>query len=133
MGLTRRRSGPNGAGPSRQHLDNIDGQCPLMALPSDTARAGPKVRASYQRVLEALIDVFEINVATSDDTGADTGSQISSRQRGLAIAATCVGAMVLARTIEDADLADEICDAARTFAAVEFGAAGSTGHPATPA
>ena len=26
----------------RQHLDNVDGQCALKALPSDAARAGPK-------------------------------------------------------------------------------------------
>lgn len=82
-----------------------------------------KVRAAYQRVFEALIDVFEINAATDDDTVAEAGNQISSRERGLAIAATCVGAMVLARTIEDSDLTDEICDAVRAFAAVEFGRA----------
>lgn len=93
---------------SRQHLDNMDRQCPLMALPSDVARAGPEVRDAYQRVLEALVSVFEINVGK--------GIGLSPRQHGLAVAATCVGAMVLARTIEDSEFADDICNAARAFA-----------------
>ena len=94
---------------SRDHLENINGHCPLMALPSDAARAGPAVRAAYQRSLEALAAAFENNLAPHKD--------VSARQQGLAIAATCVGAMVLARTIDDPDLADEICESARTLAA----------------
>jgi glutamine amidotransferase PdxT len=46
---------------------------------------------------------------------------MTARQQGLAIAATCVGAMVLARTVDDAELADEICEAARAFAAEAIG------------
>ena len=98
---------------SRQHLDNLAGQCPLMAVPSDVARAGPAVRAAYQRVLEALASVFESNI------GAGIG--LPPRQHGLAVAATCVGAMVLARTIDDSEFADDICDAARAFADCALG------------
>jgi len=93
---------------SRQHLDNVDGHCPLMALPSDVSRAGPAVRAAYKEVLEALSGMFEACLGEGKDATA--------RQRGLAIAATCVGAMVLARTIDDEALADEVCEAARAFA-----------------
>ena len=57
---------------SREHLDNVDGQCPLMALPSDASRAGPTVRAAYQRVLEALVEVFETNVGIDSKTGASS-------------------------------------------------------------
>jgi hypothetical protein len=39
-----------------------------------------------------------------------------ARQAALAIAALCVGGMVLARTIEDADLAAEVREAARALA-----------------
>jgi AcrR family transcriptional regulator len=98
---------------SRQHLENLDGQCPLVALPSDAARAGPAVRAAYQGVFEVLVGMFEANL--QPDNGA------SARQQGLAIAATCVGAMVLARTVDDAELADEICEAARAFASDAIG------------
>ena len=93
---------------SRQHLEDLDTHCPLIALPSDVARAGPTVRAAYQQVLEAMAAMFE---ASLEPKGG-----VSTRQQGLALAATCVGAMVLARTIDDADFAEEICDAARDFA-----------------
>ena len=93
---------------SRQHRDDLDDQCPLMALPSDVAHAGPAARAAYQQVLESMIDFFESNLEPSDD--------LSARQRSMALAATCVGAMVLARTIEDDSMADDICKAAVAFA-----------------
>ncbi len=92
---------------SRRHLEDIDGQCPLIALPSDVARAGPTVRAAYRRLLESMAAVFEAS--------AHQRNGVDARQQGLAIASTCVGAMVLARTIEDKALAHEICEAAREF------------------
>lgn len=93
---------------SRQHLEDLDGQCPLVALSSDVARAGPLVRAAHKKVLEALVEVFESNLAPQKNR--------TTRQRSLAAASTCVGAMVLARSVEDRNLADEICEAARRFA-----------------
>ena len=90
---------------SRQHLDNVDGHCPLMGLPSDAARGGSEVKAAYGRVLEAMVAAFEASIRAREGE--------SARQKALAITASCVGAMVLARTIEDDGLADEICQAAR--------------------
>jgi TetR/AcrR family transcriptional regulator, transcriptional repressor for nem operon len=54
-----------------------------------------------------LIDVFELGLGRQ---GA------AARQRALAIAALCVGGMVLARTIEDRALADELREASRSIA-----------------
>ena len=93
---------------SRHHLNDVDDHCPLMALPSDVARAGPAARGAYQRVLEVMVNMFEGNL--EEDQG------LSARRQGLALAATCVGALVLARTIDNDVLADELCDAAREFA-----------------
>lgn len=92
---------------SREHLNDVDEHCPLIALSSDVSRSGSNARAAYQQVFEALTAVFEHNL--------DCGPGQSSRQQGLAMAATCVGAMVVARTVEDSDLADELCEAARRF------------------
>ncbi len=92
---------------SRGHLDDLDGHCPLIALSSDVSRSGSNARAAYQQVFEGLVKVFEHNHVP------DSGQ--SSRQQALALAATCVGAMVVSRTIEDLPLADEICDAVRRF------------------
>ena len=93
---------------SRQHLNDLEGHCPLIALPADVTRAGSTVRAAYQDVLTALVQMFEGCLETNDI--------MSARERALAVAATSVGAMVLARTIDDAVLADEICDATRKLA-----------------
>ena len=93
---------------SRQHLDDVKGHCPLIALPADVARSDETVRAAYQNVLEALVYMFEGCL--------EADNAMSARERALAIAATSVGAMVLARTIDDAALADEICAATRKLA-----------------
>ena len=93
---------------SRRHLKKIENQCPLIALSSDVARSGPGVRKGYEAILRNLVGMFE--EAAPDD------ATLTARERSLATAAICVGAMVLARTVEDTDLAGEICDASRKLA-----------------
>jgi AcrR family transcriptional regulator len=92
---------------SRQHLEDLDRHCPMIALPSDVARAGPAVRRTYEMLLSGMVGVLERGV---DPTDGD------ARQAALAIAALCVGGMVLARTIEDGALVAEIREAARSLA-----------------
>jgi TetR/AcrR family transcriptional repressor of nem operon len=98
---------------SSTHLEDIDGHCPLMALPTDISHAGDEARAAYRAVLEAMVDYFEANLEPRDG--------LSSRQRALALSATCVGAMVLARTVDDRDLARDICSAGAEFACAAVG------------
>lgn len=93
---------------SRRHLKTVENQCPLIALSSDVARSGSTVREAYQNILTNLIGMFQD--AAMDDR------QLTARERSLATAAICVGAMVLARTVEDEALAGEICDASRKLA-----------------
>lgn len=93
---------------SHQHLEKIEDQCPLIALSSDVARAGSPVRNAYEGILRNLVGMFQ-DAAPEEDS-------LTARERGLATAALCVGSMVLARTIEDRSLAEEICDAARKLA-----------------
>jgi AcrR family transcriptional regulator len=92
---------------SRQHLEDIDRHCPMIALPSDVARAGPAVRRTYEVLLGGMLGVFERGVDPADG---------DARQAALAIAALCVGGMVLARTVEASALATEIRKAARSLA-----------------
>lgn len=92
---------------SPEHLGDLDGQCPMIALPSDVARATPEVRAAYQTLLRAMAWLFEHNLP--DDTD-------DRRQISLALSSLCIGGMVLSRTINDQPLADEIRQAARDFA-----------------
>ena len=88
---------------STEHLGDLDGQCPMIALPSDVARAGPDVQASYQKLLEAMISLFESDVRDRDG---------ASREKALTMAALCVGGMVLARTLPASSLAGEVRAAA---------------------
>lgn len=88
---------------SSEHLGDIEGQCPLIALPSDVGRSGQGVRAAYGDLLLAMIGLYEraLPDATSE-----------RRPRAMALAALSVGGMVLARTIPDEDLAGSVRDAA---------------------
>jgi AcrR family transcriptional regulator len=92
---------------SSEHLGDVDGQCPMIALPSDVARATPKVRAAYQTLLGAMSWLFERNLPKSAR---------EKRQIALALSALCVGGMVLSRTIDEPALADDVRKAARKFA-----------------
>jgi len=94
---------------SREHLDDIDGHCPMIALPSDVARAGTGVKRAYHGLLERMACLL------AQGAGASTDAE-GARQRGLALAALCVGGMVLARTIEDDAFREEIRAAARATA-----------------
>ena len=80
---------------------------PMIALPSDVARAKPEVQSSYQELLEGMVSLFEKRLEKQDS---------DARQKALALAALCVGRMVLARTLPSSDLAKEVQTAARVAA-----------------
>ena len=91
---------------SRGHLENVDFHCPMIALPSDIARAGPMVKEAYARSLEVMIDRFQ----------AGLGDTPEARRVAIGITAVCVVGMVLARTLDCEGLATEVCEAARDLA-----------------
>lgn len=93
---------------SDAHLDDIKGHCPMIALPSDAARAGPRVKEAYCNLLERMVGILEQGIVAPDG--------IDRRQRGVAVAALCVGAMVLSRTVDDDAFREEIRAAARVVA-----------------
>jgi AcrR family transcriptional regulator len=88
---------------SLEHFEDIDGTCPLIAFPTDFLRKEPRVRQAFETVLRVMIDVFEQALQRNGR---------AARNRAHAIAALCVGGMVLARSIEDRELADELREAA---------------------
>ncbi|WP_233842001.1 TetR/AcrR family transcriptional regulator [Dyella sp. 2HG41-7] len=90
---------------SRTHLDDVAGQCPMIALPSDVSRASKRVKDAYCELLEHMVAMFSDSVSTPD-----------KRERGLALAALCVGGMVLARSFDDDRLRNEVREAARRTA-----------------
>jgi TetR/AcrR family transcriptional repressor of nem operon len=90
-------------------LANVDQQCPLIALPSDVARAGLEPRAAYTSVVEHMAEVFRAAFAP-DDAEAD--------RKALLMVSLCVGGMVIARTTDDPQLRKTLRSAARKEALV---------------
>jgi TetR/AcrR family transcriptional repressor of nem operon len=97
---------------SDEHLHGRDGSCPMVGLPSDSARAGQAVKAAYRGVLEMMAGAFEASLPSGDPL---------ARQRALALVALCVGGMVLSRAIDDAKLGADIRNAARSYALAASG------------
>jgi AcrR family transcriptional regulator len=84
---------------SPEHLNDLDGQCPMIALPSDIARGGADAQKSLQVLLEAMVSLFQANMS---------GEKDEAKQWAQAISAPCVGGMVLSRALPDSDLARQI-------------------------
>jgi AcrR family transcriptional regulator len=92
---------------SLEHYEDIDGSCPLVAFPSEFLRREPRVQQAFETVIRVMINVFEQALHCNGP---------AARNRAQAIAALCVGGMVLARSIEDRVLADELREAAMAVA-----------------
>ena len=92
---------------SKEHLGDLDGQCPMIALPSDVARSSPEVQTAYQQLLVAMVGLFENSLP---------GPRPSAHKRALVLAALSVGGMVLARTLPNSKLAESIRSAAYSLA-----------------
>jgi AcrR family transcriptional regulator len=87
---------------SREHLEDREGSCPVVALPSDVARGGKAVKVAFRQVLDKMVEVFAASLA-----------EPQARPRAIALVAMCVGAMVVARAVDDPKLGDCFRDAAR--------------------
>jgi TetR/AcrR family transcriptional repressor of nem operon len=87
---------------SRQHFEDVENSCPMVALPSDVARSGKNVKQAYETVFKAMVSILERSVAEKAQP---------RRTKARAIAALCVGGMVAARSLADRTLADELREA----------------------
>jgi TetR/AcrR family transcriptional repressor of nem operon len=92
---------------SRQHFEDVENSCPMVALPSDVARSGKGARSAFETVFKAMVDIRECGSA---------GAAQSRRAAAQAVAALCIGGMVVARAIADRALADELRDACMAVA-----------------
>jgi TetR/AcrR family transcriptional repressor of nem operon len=102
---------------SRDHLNDRDGSCPLIGLPSDVARSSKTVKAAYRGVAESMIQVFEANL-----------NGPKAHERALVVIALCVGGMVLARAMDDQALANDLRDAAHKHVLMTAGWGEVRGH-----
>jgi TetR/AcrR family transcriptional regulator, transcriptional repressor for nem operon len=96
---------------SRQHFEDVENSCPMVALPTDVSRSGISAKRAFETVFKAMVSVLERSLIKK------------ARQRrttAQAIAALSIGGMVVARTMVDRSLADEL-RAACTSVALELG------------
>ncbi len=89
---------------SKAHFENVDLGCPLAALGSETSRQAPDVRRVATRHIKEMIDLV---ARQSPDWG-----QPSAHERALATLSTMVGALLLARAVDDPRLSDDLREAA---------------------
>ena len=89
---------------SRQHFEDVENSCPMIALPSDVARSDAKVKTAFETVFKAMVTLLGREVKDGSENTA------------LAIAALCIGGMVVARSMNDRDLSDGLREAAAKVA-----------------
>ena len=87
---------------SRQHFEDVENSCPMTALPTDVARSSASTKRAFETVFKAMVSVLERSTA---------GNNGPRREQAQAIAALCVGGMVVARAMADRRYADELRDA----------------------
>jgi TetR/AcrR family transcriptional repressor of nem operon len=96
---------------SRQHFEDVENSCPMVALPTDVARSGASAKRAFATVFKAMVSVLERSLI-------QTGRR--RRNTAQAIAALSIGGMIVARTMADRALADEL-RAACTAVALNLG------------
>src|SRR6266849_3016424 len=84
---------------SRQHFEDVENSCPMVALPTDVARSGVSAKRAFETVFKAMVSVLERSLIENSQ-GRRTTAQ--------GIAALSIGGMVVARTMVDRALADEL-------------------------
>jgi len=89
---------------SKEHLDNPEVGCPLAALGSETPRQTADVRRVNTRHIKAMVDLASRQYP-------DWG-QPAAHKRALVTVATMVGALLLARAVDDPALSDSLRAAA---------------------
>jgi TetR/AcrR family transcriptional regulator, transcriptional repressor for nem operon len=89
---------------SKEHVESVETGCAVAALGSEMPRQGPKVRRAATRRIKEMIDLV---ARQSPDWG-----QPGAHERALVTVATAVGALVLARAVDDPKLSDALREAA---------------------
>lgn len=88
---------------SMDHRDEKMDGCPVAALGSDAARQSADVKASFETGIRAYLEKLGHMIDGAD--GNETNG------KAMAILSTMVGALILSRVVNDADLAQAFLDA----------------------
>jgi TetR/AcrR family transcriptional regulator, transcriptional repressor for nem operon len=89
---------------SKEHVETVETGCATAALGSEMPRQAPEVRRAATRRIKEMIDLVSRQLPDWGKPGA--------HEHALATVATMVGALVLARAVDDPRLSDALRDAA---------------------
>ena len=89
---------------STEHRDHESGGCPMAALSAYVAHAGEEVRSVYTDVVRDLAEALGTRMPDGHPEPDNAA---------MATIAQCVGAMLIARAVNDDSLADRMFDASR--------------------
>ena len=92
---------------SEQHFEDVENSCPMTALPTDVSRSGRGPKSAFETIFQAMVRVLE---CSSPQNGR------LRRKTAQAIAALCVGGMVVARAMAHRAVADELREACMAVA-----------------
>jgi AcrR family transcriptional regulator len=92
---------------SRQHFEDVENSCPMVALPTDVARSGLGARSAFETVFRSMVSVLERSVRLNG---------VDRRTTAQATAAMCIGGMVVARAVVDRKVADDLREACMAMA-----------------
>ena len=88
---------------SKAHVQAIETGCPVSALGSEMPRQSPEVRRAATLRIKEMIDLVARQLP-------DWG-QPAAHERALAMVASMVGTLILARAVDDSALSDSLCAA----------------------
>jgi TetR/AcrR family transcriptional repressor of nem operon len=83
---------------SREHFEDVENSCPMVALPTDVSRSSEWARHAFEVVFQAMVGVLERSITFSE----------RRRDRAEAIAALSIGGMIIARTLADPRHSDKL-------------------------
>jgi TetR/AcrR family transcriptional regulator, transcriptional repressor for nem operon len=92
---------------SAYHRDNVASGCPIAALGAETARQTPEARAAMAAGTLRLIERL-----SAARTGVDA---VEARRQAIGTWSAMVGAVILARLIDDPALSNEVLDETRAW------------------
>ena len=94
---------------SQQHFEDVENSCPMTALPTDVSRSGRGPKTAFETIFQAMVRVLEGSSIQNDRPRP-------RRKTAQAIAALCVGGMVVARAMASRAVADELREACMAVA-----------------